>query len=262
MTKAKVADEDLPGGLAYFEWCADEGADSHDVDAIAQANPALGTRLGLGFINGVERDELTDEELLVERLGLWHEDDVVIDRVIPEEDWASHLWPKSQPSDGVAIAIDVSPDGRSASIGISDGAHIEVIDHRPGTSWLPTRLVGLLAEHELGEVVVDPRGPAGAILVDVADAGVDLSHVTGSEYAEACGAFLVAVLSPRNAKNLRRIEQPILDAAVAGAVRRPINDAWVWSRRKTAVDISPLVAVTLARWAALVAEVLGEPDVY
>jgi hypothetical protein len=42
---------------------------------------------------------------------------------------------------------------------------------------------------------------------------------------------------------------PDLDAAVGGAAKRITGDAWVWAR-KGAVDVSPLVAITLARWGA------------
>jgi hypothetical protein len=34
-----------------------------------------------------------------------------------------------------------------------------------------------------------------------------------------------------------------------GGAKRPLGDAWAWSR-KAAVDISSLVAVTLALWGA------------
>jgi hypothetical protein len=37
-----------------------------------------------------------------------------------------------------------------------------------------------------------------------------------------------------------------LSSAVAGAVLRDSGDTWVWSRKHSKVDISPLVAVTIA----------------
>ena len=33
-----------------------------------------------------------------------------------------------------------------------------------------------------------------------------------------------------------------------GATKRPLGDAWAWSRKNSTVDISPLVAATLALW--------------
>ena len=49
--------------------------------------------------------------------------------------------------------------------------------------------------------------------------------------------------------DLRHIGQGMLTAAVAGAKTRKLGDAWAWDRRGVSVDISPLVAATLARWA-------------
>jgi hypothetical protein len=48
-----------------------------------------------------------------------------------------------------------------------------------------------------------------------------------------------------------------LTDAVLGARRRSVGDAWVWDRRGNA-DITPLVAATLARWAAYEATDDGE----
>jgi hypothetical protein len=49
-------------------------------------------------------------------------------------------------------------------------------------------------------------------------------------------------------RSLRYLPRPALDAAVAGAAKRPLGDSWAWARRGLSVDISPLVAVSLARW--------------
>jgi hypothetical protein len=40
----------------------------------------------------------------------------------------------------------------------------------------------------------------------------------------------------------------MLNAALAGARRRDLGDSWAWARKGLSVDISPLVAVTLAGW--------------
>jgi hypothetical protein len=39
--------------------------------------------------------------------------------------------------------------------------------------------------------------------------------------------------------------------ALRGAVQRPLGDAWGWSRKNSTVDITPLVAGTIATWALL-----------
>jgi hypothetical protein len=67
--------------------------------------------------------------------------------------------------------------------------------------------------------------------------------VNASEMARACGALYDAVM---DTKSLRHLGQPDLDAALAGARKRDLGDAWAWHRKDSTVDISPLVAVTLA----------------
>jgi hypothetical protein len=59
----------------------------------------------------------------------------------------------------------------------------------------------------------------------------------------ACGAFYDAVV----AGTLAHLDQPVLLAAVTSARRRILGDAWAWGRRAGG-DVSPLCAVTLARW--------------
>jgi hypothetical protein len=43
--------------------------------------------------------------------------------------------------------------------------------------------------------------------------------------------------------------------AIRGAAVRPLGDSWAWSRKNSTVDISPLVACTLALAAAM-----SQPD--
>jgi hypothetical protein len=58
------------------------------------------------------------------------------------------------------------------------------------------------------------------------------------------GGFYDAVAE----RSLRYVPRPAVHAAVAGAAKRPLGDSWAWARRGLSVDISPLVAVSLARW--------------
>ena len=74
--------------------------------------------------------------------------------------------------------------------------------------------------------------------------------VTGArDMARACGGLLDDV----EASRVSHSDQPQLNAAVAGARRRPIGDAGMfgWDRRDGSVFISPLCAVTLARFGAV-----------
>jgi hypothetical protein len=48
---------------------------------------------------------------------------------------------------------------------------------------------------------------------------------------------------------LRHLGQPELTSAITGACSRTVGDAWLWDRKSSDVDISPLVAGTIALWA-------------
>jgi hypothetical protein len=92
----------------------------------------------------------------------------------------------------------------------------------------------------------DPAGPAGAILPELRALRVDAEVVNAKEHGQACGLLYDVVEEGR----LRHLGTPELVEALEGAEKRPLGDAWAWSRINSAVDISPLVAVTIAHWAA------------
>lgn len=237
-----------PYRICWHEWSACDPGRLHEVDLddrrIWEAtNPSLGGRLLISVIEG-ERARYSDEGFARERLGVWDDAGTRAGQIIPETLWLACVDPTATSGPDRSYAIDASPDLRSASIAVSDGRTAVVLEHHPGAAWLPPKLV------ELGitRVRLDPRGPAGALLTDLAEHGIAYDAISPSEHAQACGALLGAVLG---GDNFRHLGQPVLDAAVRGATRRPYGDAWAWNRRTAGEDISPLVAVTIARWAAL-----------
>jgi hypothetical protein len=83
---------------------------------------------------------------------------------------------------------------------------------------------------------------------------VEVRSVTAKEHANACGLIFDLV----EQQGLRHLGSGELAAAVKAATRRPLGDAWAWSR-KGGVDISPLVAATLAQWGSATLH-RAEPD--
>lgn len=250
-------DEDGADSLGLFEWSAAPGCDKWDREAWAQANPSMGygTTLGFGIteraIASAARTD-PDDVFRTEVLCQWV-DVPEIDQVIPAGSWAACLERDAQAQGHVAYSIDASPDGASASIAASDGLTSVVLEWGQGTSWVASKMAAILSERP-GPVRLDPSSPAGALLVDLEAEGIDVLPVSPKEHAQACGGLLAAVVfQPSDTEPLRfqHTGQPHLDEAVRGATRRKYGDAWAWNRRSSTVDISPLVAVTIARWAAL-----------
>lgn len=258
----------LKGGdrsLAYLEWSIsphrDEcgpGCGEHDdpdaPESWAKANPGLGYRITVEHV-ARERASMSDAGFLRERLGVGNypvEGDGWA--VIPEDAWTALVDQASQPADPVAFAADVTPERSAGAIAVcgrrADGLlHVEVVDHRPGTGWIVERLGDLLQRWKPCAVVVDASGPAGSLIADLDAAGIAVVTPKAREAAQACGMFYDAVVpSEGNRPTLRHLDQAPLNSAVAGAQKRPLGDAWAWARRGSGVDISPLVAATLALW--------------
>jgi len=252
---------DRDPGLAYFEWSVDEDtykANPEGVAAdpkyLAQANPSYGIRIQPETLRLAQRS-MDDVEYAREVLGVW--DDPRGAPIIDPFAWARLMDPCSRFEGSMVFALDISPQLESGAIGVAgyrdDGlVHIEItgrdqLDHRPGTDWIVPRVVELHNEWQPAAWVLDPAGPAGALLTDLREAGIEPVLVNARELAQACGSMLKAASSPPATSTLRHLGQLSLDEAVRAAKKRDIGDGgWAFGRRATEQDISPLVAVTLA----------------
>jgi hypothetical protein len=155
--------------------------------------------------------------------------------------------------DPVALALDVTPERSAAAIGAAGAAKdgnlaVDVIEHRPGTGWVVARLADLVRRHRPCAVVVDERSAAASLIQDLQDAGVTVDRASTTDLTTATGQFWQRVQP--DTLTLRHPGHPALTAAVAGAKRREIGDggAWAFTRKDVTVDVSPLIAVTLAAW--------------
>jgi hypothetical protein len=225
----------------------------------AKTNPGLGIRIAQEHVS-TEHASMSPRGFARERLsvGNYPTEGKGWD-VISEAAWQATEDAGSEPLDPVAFAVDVTPDRSAAAVAVAgvraDGLlHVELVDHRPGTGWVVDRVKTLIERWSPCAVAVDAAGPAGSLVADFEAEGVELTVPRSRDAAAACGAVYDAVVRPPEAPadwapSLRHIPHPSLSAALAGASKRPLGDAWAWDRRGVSVDISPLVAVTLARWA-------------
>ena len=267
--------------LSYFEWSADlhvkecpKDCDKHDDPAsdetVRKSNPALGYRLTLAKVAN-ERATLSKEGYARERLGVgeYPSDEADAWQVIGKDVWEALADDESQPDDPVSFAIDVTPERSHASICVAghfrDRVHVEVIDNRPGTAWVPERIRELADRHGPRCIVIDPGSPAGSLIKDVTEAlKVDPDEEVGEEeepqlvvpvvqmktrdVVQSVGQFYDAVAAGR----ISHLDNAPLATALAGARKRDLGEAWAWARRGVGVDITPLVGVTQARWGLFV----------
>jgi len=233
-------------GLAYFEFTANDDDDLDDPATWAKANPGYPHRIDAETIL-TERRMVADEDFARERCGLWVDIDTEIAQVLPGEAWVACLSDASDIDGQPAFALEVAEDRSWAAFAAAGAStagefvHAEVIDYKPGTDWVVERAVAL---HDKwgGRLAIAKSSPAASLVESLRVAGVDVVEVVTEDHARFCGQLFDLVVQGR----FRHRDQPHLDVAVRYAARRDVGDAWVWSRKKSKMDISPLVAVTLA----------------
>jgi phage terminase large subunit-like protein len=242
----KRVEEGATSGAAYFEWSAPEDADPEDREVWRACMPALGHTVSE---EAIAADFVTMNLLEFRRayLNQWC-DRSVHEPVIDEAVWNGLKDTESEPVDPVAFAVDATPERSAASIAVAgrreDGRfHGEVIEHRQGTGWLLARILELENRWRPCAWLLDPAGPAGSLIPALQDAGIEPVLISSREMTQACGALYDDWVND----NFRHLDQAPLNAAIGGAKKRPLGDAWAWHRKDSTVDISPLVAVTLAR---------------
>ena len=242
-------------GVAYFEWSASDDDDQDDPATWWRCMPALGHTVTEDTIQA-DHDSMPADEFsrayMNRRTGGGRP-------IFDAGTWQA-CRSSSQLGGMPCFAVDVTPDRAWASIGVAGWGpdrrqHVEIVEHRPGTDWVAERLDSLYRRWNPWPVVIDPASPAGSLLVDLVSLGVKTETIGTRDYAAACGQFYDAVI----AGQMAHLDQPVLNAAVGAARKRQLGDAWAWARRSGG-DVSPLVAVTLARW-GLVKAGLGAPQI-
>lgn len=238
--------------LAYFEWSADDDADINDVDAWYTANPGLGIRISEQYVMDELETMLSDptegkEKFNRERLGIWAK--LGGESVFPAGVWSNLGDEDSRPGDRIVFAVDVSPSRDSASIALlsyrdDELVHGEIVENRVGTSWVGSRL-GELVERWNPVAVVAIAGSAAESLIPTwKREGVRVKLIKFVDYVQACGVFFDWVSQGK----FRHLGDDLLTVAIDGAKQSWRSDgaSWYWSRKNSDVDITPLVALTVA----------------
>lgn len=262
---ARVRDRALNGTdsrLAYFEWSLDfEAPDEvpegllQDPAAAAVTNPAYGIRIRPEYVEA-ELNELDARTAAVERFGVgdWPPVDGTANQVIPIATWDALADDPASASAKIGepfvLAFDVTPSRSKSAVAIAglrpDGdVQVEITDHQPGTAWVAARVAQLVERHAPDAVLCTGKA-AEALLPQLVEAGVTVEHLESGVLALACGVLFDMVDEER----LRHLGAAELRTALKGATKRELEDGWAWSRKNSAVDISPLVAATVAVWKA------------
>lgn len=246
----------LPG-IALFDFGIPDGADPTDIDVIAAHHPALGYTIEREFLVG-EQAGMSDKPGEFAR-AYGNRATGAAERVIPLDAWNAARTLEDTPLGRPAYGVAVSGDGAHGSLvaAVLDGEgrpHVEVIERRPGRSWLVDRILEL-KDRGVG-VAIDRRGPAAPIAdalelrtsyADGTPTGQLELLIPGTNDATAgCQDLYDRITHPGRPRLVHRAHEA-LDLAADTAVRRFIGDGgWLWKRNPHS---DPLEAATLAAWA-------------
>jgi hypothetical protein len=237
-------------GVAVIEYGATEDDDPLDPAVWWRVHPGLAAGLTDEAALRSALQVMGAENFAREYLNVWADSGR---RLVPLKMWNRCRRVKATPRPGVApvFGVDVAFD-RSASAIVAcwpdrDGLPvIEIVEYAPGVDWASARLDELRRTHRPPLIVADSQGPVVTVVDAARRLGVPIKSVTPTELATACQSTFDAIES---ATIGHRSEQP-LNSAVQGAGKRPIGDGgWAWGRRTSTVEISSLVAGSLAYWA-------------
>lgn len=272
LIERQYASGDFSERIAHFEWFADEDMPRDAVETWRAVMPALGITVKEGTVRA-ELTSLDDAEFDRAYLNRTRKPTPPDDPNVPKKEWTGCVDKESRATDRLAFGIDVAPLRDYASISVAslreDGrVHLELVDRRPGTDWIVPAIVRLRELWNPVAIALDSKSPAGSLLDELKARGIcvperadeplhgDLAIPKVYEVASMCGQIADAIRQGTAA----HLDQPLLTGAINGASTRPLTDAWAWNRRTALVDISPLVAVTLARWALIVRDSAIEPE--
>lgn len=167
--------------------------------------------------------------------------------LIPSDVWSNCAMPGSTIVSHDQWSVTITPDHKWSSIGIAgrtaDGKiHVECVDRRGGDGWVLDRAYEIWTTKRIPPRI-HKTGTEGLLIARLRERGVEVVEVSSAEVAQATGQFI----SDANAGTIVHLNQPVLNKALDGAELKTGSDgAAIWSQRNSIVEITPLMACTVA----------------
>lgn len=248
------------GTLGLFEWSAKEGAATDDIEALAQANPAMG--YGLLTERALAANRSTFPEAKFRSECMCQQVETILPPPFPDGAWEAGTDPSSfiPPDNPVTYGIDLSQDRRWTSIAAcgqrDDGSwHIEVVARRIGTEWAIDWFRQRAIRGRMRLAFQSRGAPVAGLAEQICTIpGVERVAIEGADLSNGWGRFydgVAACLPDRGGARIYHLPQPVLDTpgrtmqlkAMGGGVKLP-------DRIKSPDDIAPLFACIMAFAAA------------
>ena len=247
--------------LGLFEWSAEDGAATDDIEALAQANPAM----GYGYLTerALMSNRKTFPEAKFRSECMCQQVESILPAPFPDGSWAAGLDTSSciAPESELFYGLDLSADRRQASIAVcgmrTDGNyHIEVVARRTGTAWVEDWFRTRAYKTPMNLSFQSRGAPVSGLAEQICTLkGVNRIPIEGSELTAGWGRFYDAVIAngdeSRGGVRVYHLQQPVLDLPAKTMQLRNIGGGIeLPDRAKSPDDIAPLFACFCAFAAA------------
>lgn len=235
--------------LGLFEWSAEDDAPTDDMEALAQANPAL----GYGYLT--ERALLSNRKTFPEAKFrsecMCQQVATILQAPFPDGKWAAGVDEHSSidAASELFFGIDLSADRRWTSICVcglrEDGNwHIEVAARRVGTEWAIDWFRHRAMRGKMNLAFQSRGAPVAGLAEQICTiGGVNRLAIEGTELTAGWGRFYDAVVGGK----VFHLPQPILDQPAKTMQMRNLGGGVeLPDRVKSPDDIAPLYACIMA----------------
>lgn len=245
--------------LGLFEWSAPEEAETGNLEAIAQANPALG--YGRLTERALMANRSTFPEAKFRSECLCQQVETILPEPFPEGAWRGGTDEDSYIREDSPLwwGIDMSSDRRWTVIAVcglrEDGNyHVEIVERRLGTDWALEWFRARAPKYGSMKLCFQERGaPVSGLAEQICTIeGVERMAQGGPDLSAGWNRFFdaVAACSPEGARGgvkVYHLPQPTLDTPGHTCQLRNLGGGIMLPDRvKSPDDISPLMACAMA----------------
>lgn len=260
--------------LGLFEWSAPDGAATDDMEALAQANPALGygylTERALMSNRGTFPENKFRSECMCQQV------ETILPQPFPDGAWEAGVDASSEiaPEAELFFGIDLSQNRRWTSIAVcgirEDGNfHIEIVARQIGTEWAINWFKERQDKYNI-KLAFQGRGcPVVGLAEQICTLpGVERIPIEGTELPAGWGRFWdgIAASEPETVRGgikIFHLPQPVIDTpAKTMQLRNLGGGVELPDRVKSPDDPSPLIACFVAFSAATLMNKKPEKKIY
>lgn len=254
------AKDTADASTGLFEWSVPDNVDPRDDQYWHMANPALGHlntfRLSdlRAMYEAMQYRNLPGFQ--TEHLCQWV--DALQPGILPAEHWKATQDPTSRRAKNARVfaGLDInyarSVSYISAASRREDGnLHVEIIQAGRGTDWIIPWLTskdaaGVDRRKKFAGVAVQKTGaPVSDMYDDLKAAGIPVVEWgPGQKVVGGSGDFFDGIVEHK----IFHRPSATLDRAAASGVSRNVGEGWVFDRRNSPVDVSPIIACVAAAW--------------